>query len=189
MPVSVIPQRLATWEELNRRVARLSEEVRAHIDAPFTADPHAPYFHFINDTAWSGMHLTTDQGPVGAGAVIAPYQTNTLADHNLVSNLANGTVTLDANEGGGYQMQAMILFQAISNGGTFAFEFFKDTVATGVIAASNLSNQSDIGAVTLVGFGSIAPGVLDIRVTSASKNITILDCLWTMTRMVPPLPP
>ena len=184
----------ALWED--EAVVKLDTHVRVFdqsgdLIVPVN-DPHPQYFNVISDTAWMGMHLSVDV-LLSQGDVVKPYNELPFQPHRLIPSLANGTVVADVTAEGGYFFAMVLAFQAISNGGTFLFKVYINGLPTSIAAVSNLSNQSDVGSVVITGYFPIDsdkfPLTMDVRLESATKDLTVLDSLWTMARLFPAIPP
>jgi hypothetical protein len=154
-------------------------------------DPHPQYFHLLNDTAWSGLHINASK-LITLGSVIAPYDTNEPADWNMVSNLTAGTISIAQGNGGGFQLNYYFTFQVAANGGTYTFELYLDGTPSGNGIVVNLSNQSNVGNGSMCAFNlvnaSVAPVVVDMRLDAgATRDVTILKASWSVVRLFPPV--
>lgn len=178
-PLPVPPQYQA--DHLERELFRLANHING-----------LAIFNQVTDTAWAGVNLTT-QPVIAPGVSLTNFTSNLFTPRGVTTNLPAGQVVVPAAYLGGFQVNILLAFQAVSAGGSFGFTMLANGGSSGLQGVADLSNQSDVGNVAMVGFFPLNDSYTgDVTLTvnfnaASSKNITILGFTWTIMRTnVPP---
>ena len=136
--------------------------------------------------AYSGLSVANNAvaqtGITATPAVLTAFDT-VLPESNVTGDHTANTLTVDAGVAtGDYLIAASFSFSG-SNNATFAFELFKNNVATGLKMDRKLGTGGDVGSSGFNGLLELAAGdVLDVRVSGDGATVTVSNAQIVVTK-------
>lgn len=164
----------------------VAETFRVHgaISRPFKQNPHYQYWHKILDPSWAHMYFENFASPksVTSGSVITGWTGNFIGDYHLNSDTTNGTVVVDSEALGTYQM-SINGFCSGTSGTDYLITLYADGVLTPIHCPIVIKTSSDGVSFGWNGVIHTDAATLDLRVSGGTLSLYSIN--WSAHRISP----